>query len=175
MSDALTRQSLPVSLRRRILARDGHRCFYCGAELPAAGRGAHVDHRHPVRRGGGDEEANLAASCGACNIAKGSMTEAQFLRYVVQRSDAWRTVELLRALLAAYPEWRDVPALWLLIKLAATCGHFVFPGSVQRVIERDGLRPESDPWVQEKAEAAALVLMKLPEARWGRGRHGDGK
>ena len=102
------------------------------------------------------------------------MREDEFLIYVVQRSAAWRTVELLSAILAAYPAWRDVPAFWLLIKLAAMCGHFVFPGSVQRVIDRDGLKAESDPWVQEKREAAALVLMKPPEEGWGRGRHGDG-
>ena len=52
-------------MRAGVLARDGHRCRYCGE--PAA----HVDHVVPLARGGRDVESNLAASCAACNLAKG--------------------------------------------------------------------------------------------------------
>jgi 5-methylcytosine-specific restriction endonuclease McrA len=51
--------------RERILHRDGYTCRRCGALAQ------HVDHIHPVARGGGDHESNLRALCAACNLAKG--------------------------------------------------------------------------------------------------------
>lgn len=173
MVDDSSRQSLPISVRRRVLEAGGNRCHYCGCELPAPGRHAQVDHRKPARRGGGDEEANLAPACGSCNAAKGAMSEREFLQYVVQRSVAWRAATLLSAILAAFPEWRDMPALWLLIRLAGTGTRFSFPGVVREILAReDGDAERPDSWLQEKEEAAVLVLMKAPERGWGRGRHG---
>lgn len=116
----------------------------------------------------------MVPACGSCNAAKGAMDEDRFRAYVVQRSVAWRAATLLSAILAAFPEWRDMPALWLLIRLAGTGPRFQFPGVVRRALsraDRDADLP--DEWVEEKREAAALVLMKVPERRWGRGRHGD--
>lgn len=65
------------SKRRRVFTKlerlsvwrktNGH-CAYCGIALPA--KGWHVDHIHPVRRGGGNEIGNLNPACSTCNNFK---------------------------------------------------------------------------------------------------------
>ena len=52
-------------LRAAVLARDGHRCHWCGE--PAT----HVDHLVPVSRGGEDDPLNLVAACEHCNVTRG--------------------------------------------------------------------------------------------------------
>ena len=54
-------------VRRRVLRRDGYRCYVCGAE-----GASQVDHIIPVSRGGTDDESNLASICNACHAAKTS-------------------------------------------------------------------------------------------------------
>jgi 5-methylcytosine-specific restriction protein A len=61
------------ALRRRVLQRDGWRCYLCG------GPATEVDHLVPAHRGGTDEEANLAAICGGCHLTK-TAREAQAAR-----------------------------------------------------------------------------------------------
>lgn len=58
--------------RRNLIARDGHRCQYCGDVLPP--RELTVDHVMPRSRGGGSTWENLVAACGPCNRAKGDRT-----------------------------------------------------------------------------------------------------
>ena len=55
----------------------GGRCFYCGRRL--RDMRFHVDHRIPISRGGSNKPENLACACARCNIAKGGLTEAEFL------------------------------------------------------------------------------------------------
>jgi HNH endonuclease len=64
------RAPLPVSLRWRVLVRDGQRCVACGASA-RDGAKLEVDHIVPVCRGGGDEMSNLRTLCWACNRGKG--------------------------------------------------------------------------------------------------------
>ncbi|EOM76617.1 HNH endonuclease [Rhodococcus rhodnii] len=52
-----------------ILARDRHRCAYCGR-----GGARTVDHVHPKSRGGGETFGNLVAACAACNGRKANRT-----------------------------------------------------------------------------------------------------
>ena len=61
------RKAVSVSVRWRVLKRDGYRCRVCGA-----GEGARleVDHIVPVARGGGNEEENLRTLCRDCNRGK---------------------------------------------------------------------------------------------------------
>ncbi|MBM4116869.1 HNH endonuclease [bacterium] len=59
----LTR-SLTPALRRRILARDGHRCQALGC---GATRFLEVHHLVPRSHGGGQEEANLVTLCARCH------------------------------------------------------------------------------------------------------------
>lgn len=66
-----TRQSR--KRRANVLARDGHRCRYCGAPATIA------DHVKALALGGPDTEDAMAASCQPCNSAKGAKPLADFL------------------------------------------------------------------------------------------------
>lgn len=59
--------------RKRILARDGHRCteIVNGVRCTAT-TNLHVDHVQPKAHGGGDEDENLATRCETHNLAKGA-------------------------------------------------------------------------------------------------------
>lgn len=65
-----------------LLARDGNRCYYCGALFgePAFGRMAAltVDHRTPRVMGGTNDPKNLALACAFCNRRKGSRSAEEF-------------------------------------------------------------------------------------------------
>jgi 5-methylcytosine-specific restriction endonuclease McrA len=54
-----------------------HDCPYCGAVL---GADKHADHIHPISKGGLSSEVNMVWVCGACNLRKGSMTLAAFIK-----------------------------------------------------------------------------------------------
>jgi 5-methylcytosine-specific restriction endonuclease McrA len=60
-SSRATAKSAYRRIRLRVLARDNYVCRWCG------GVADQVDHLTPVAHGGGDQEANLVASCGLCN------------------------------------------------------------------------------------------------------------
>jgi 5-methylcytosine-specific restriction endonuclease McrA len=57
------RADVPLT-RKGVLARDGHRCAYCGA--PATS----LDHVIPRSRGGPHSWDNVVAACGRCNHTK---------------------------------------------------------------------------------------------------------
>lgn len=59
---------------KRILKRDNHICHYCGGHADS------VDHKHPVRFGGTDDESNLVASCRSCNSRKHTTAYDNFVR-----------------------------------------------------------------------------------------------
>ena len=63
----MTRRSeIKVSLRFKVLKRDGFRCVYCGG-TPDRGYELHVDHVIP---GGPATEDNLVTACWECNLGK---------------------------------------------------------------------------------------------------------
>ena len=64
------RQTLTQRVRFEILKRDNFACRYCGATAP--GVVLHVDHVHPVSRGGKNELENLVTACRDCNAGKGA-------------------------------------------------------------------------------------------------------
>ncbi len=64
------RKSMSKSLRFKVFSRDGFVCQYCGAHPPAAI--LHVDHLHPVSKGGKNDIDNLITACEACNLGKGA-------------------------------------------------------------------------------------------------------
>lgn len=55
--------------RRNILARDEHRCQYCGKRFPASQLS--IDHVIPKSRGGKSTWTNVVAACNPCNTLKG--------------------------------------------------------------------------------------------------------
>ena len=72
--------SIPPGLRRRVLARDGHRC-----RAPGCGstRFLEVHHVRPRSSGGGNEPENLVTLCAGCHQLlheMGSRTEVSFQR-----------------------------------------------------------------------------------------------
>lgn len=80
------------SERARIAARTDGRCAYCGTTL---GTAWHLDHVEPLRRdghaqSGGDDDANLRATCGPCNRLKSVFTVEEFRALVARQVDAAR-------------------------------------------------------------------------------------
>lgn len=61
---------MSLRTRIRILARDGHRCIYCGAT--SRDTRLEVDHIVPRSVGGTNDDANLITACWACNNGKGA-------------------------------------------------------------------------------------------------------
>jgi 5-methylcytosine-specific restriction endonuclease McrA len=69
----------PISRSRKlaIYERDGGKCAYCAT--PLGEREFTVDHRLPVARDGTDDPDNLACCCAACNRAKWTRTDEEFV------------------------------------------------------------------------------------------------
>lgn len=58
--------------RTEILFRWRYRCCYC--DRPAE----HLDHVHPLSRGGEDVARNIVPACADCNLSKGAKTLAEW-------------------------------------------------------------------------------------------------
>ena len=69
--DRIPRKTIRLN-RHAVLARDGHRCQYCGRRLPA--NQLSLDHVIPRSRGGMDTWENIVCACLKCNIRKGGRT-----------------------------------------------------------------------------------------------------
>lgn len=73
-----TREELPsepknsrgLTLRFKVLARDGFRCVYCGRSPVEDGVKLEIDHVVPKSKGGTDSFDNLVAACWECNQGK---------------------------------------------------------------------------------------------------------
>lgn len=59
-----------------LLCEQEAQCTYCHSML---GQEFHIDHKTPVSRGGGNDEANLQLLCGPCNISKRARTHEEYL------------------------------------------------------------------------------------------------
>lgn len=64
------RKPIMPTLRFEVLKRDGYRCQMCGATAKESR--LHVDHRHPVAKGGKNDLKNLWTLCADCNHGKGT-------------------------------------------------------------------------------------------------------
>lgn len=62
------RLPIKTSTRFKIFERDNFCCQYCGKKPPQII--LHIDHIHPVKHGGGNEDLNLITSCQDCNFGK---------------------------------------------------------------------------------------------------------
>ncbi|QNE74017.1 HNH endonuclease [Streptomyces finlayi] len=58
--------------RTEIMRRWGYRCAYCDA------RAMHLDHVHPLSKGGADKASNILPACAGCNLSKGAKTLADW-------------------------------------------------------------------------------------------------
>lgn len=62
------RKALSKKSRFEVFKRDSFTCQYCGAHPPSVI--LHVDHIHPVSKGGTNDTDNLITSCESCNLGK---------------------------------------------------------------------------------------------------------
>lgn len=86
----MKKQRIPTHLRRQVLARDGHHCVYCDEDL--TDQEVHLDHIIPESQGGLTSFDNLQVTCRRCNIAKGVLSESEFVNRLRQRAQniLWR-------------------------------------------------------------------------------------
>jgi 5-methylcytosine-specific restriction endonuclease McrA len=75
---------IPLNLRRRIIERDGYYCVYCDEDLRDAE--IHMDHVIPESKGGPTTYDNLQVTCRKCNLAKGVLTESEFMNRLRTRA-----------------------------------------------------------------------------------------
>jgi 5-methylcytosine-specific restriction endonuclease McrA len=78
--------------RTDALTKQGGLCAYCRTPLTAAT--ATADHVVSRKRYGQDRRANIKACCQNCNLAKGSMGEAEFLK-IIKSGEAGNTRQLM--------------------------------------------------------------------------------
>ena len=62
--------ALSKKIRFEVFKRDGFTCQYCGKKPPDVI--LHVDHIHPISKGGTNDLINLVTSCADCNLGKGA-------------------------------------------------------------------------------------------------------
>jgi hypothetical protein len=67
---ASQREPISKQLRFEVFLRDSFTCQYCGRSAPDVV--LHVEHKHPVSRGGKNDIGNLVTACSACNLGKGA-------------------------------------------------------------------------------------------------------
>lgn len=67
-NQASKRKSISKKVRFEVFKRDSFICQYCGQSAPDVV--LHLDHIHPVSKGGDNEIMNLVTSCQACNSGK---------------------------------------------------------------------------------------------------------
>jgi 5-methylcytosine-specific restriction endonuclease McrA len=105
--DVRGRQRRSSSKRNRILARDRHRCQYCGTKGTVFD--LTIDHIVPVSRGGTTSPENLVAACFACNQRKGDRTPEE-ARMPLLKNPAALVYGIDRQILCheaeSRPEWR---------------------------------------------------------------------
>ena len=86
--------------RRGVLARDAHRCQYCGRRADS------IDHVRPRSRGGAHSWDNVVAACRRCNTRKRDqlLSETGMRLYRTPRPPTWTTLIRLST--------DDVPDHW---------------------------------------------------------------
>jgi hypothetical protein len=67
--------TLRASDIRVLFAAQNGCCAYCGCLLPPT---FHIEHKVPLARGGRSDPENICLACPACNLAKGTKTDAEF-------------------------------------------------------------------------------------------------
>jgi len=78
------KERIPLNLRRRVIERDGKWCVYCDEDL--SDKEIHMDHVIAESKGGETTYNNLQVTCRKCNLAKGSLTESEFVQRLRTRA-----------------------------------------------------------------------------------------
>ena len=101
---------MSAPLRRRVYARDGKVCRYCGATSGPF----QIDHVRPVSREGSSDLSNLVVACRACNRAKGAkLLTAEVLYYMpdhpkLLQTYLWQTLDMA----PKYPRLQQFLEFW---------------------------------------------------------------
>ena len=66
----MARQTIPVSIERRVRAEAHNRCGYCLSPQHLVMARLEIEHIIPLAQGGTDEETNLWLACPLCNSHK---------------------------------------------------------------------------------------------------------
>lgn len=94
--------------RKNVFIRDGHRCQYCGKELPS--NELTIDHVLPRSKGGHFKWENVVSSCLGCNAQKSDRTPEEarmpLLRRPVQL-DQWQYIDKHIKHIGQVEEWSD--------------------------------------------------------------------
>lgn len=80
----MAKARIPFNVRRIVIERDGPRCVYCDEDLTNAE--IHLDHVIPESQGGPTTVSNLQVTCRKCNLAKGVLTESDFMNQLRRRA-----------------------------------------------------------------------------------------
>lgn len=67
------------SVEAKLLARDGHTCFYCQADFSAETPPT-LEHILSITHGGTNNLANLCLACEPCNVAAGNLPIVEKLK-----------------------------------------------------------------------------------------------
>lgn len=94
-------------LRRKVLARDSHRCVYCGSTGDLT-----LDHIKPRSQGGGDEPTNLLTSCSPCNNRKKNAGVKEFAAVVGGPEKYAEVMENIKRQRSTPPPWVGRPKVW---------------------------------------------------------------
>lgn len=73
----MAKERIPTHIRRQVIERDGYHCVYCDEDLRNSE--IHLDHVIPESQGGPTTYDNLQVTCRKCNLAKGILTESEFM------------------------------------------------------------------------------------------------
>jgi len=84
VNNGMAKERIPLHLRRRVIERDGYRCVYCDDDL--LGGEVHIDHVVAEAAGGPTTYDNLQVTCRKCNLAKGTLTEGEFVDRLRRRA-----------------------------------------------------------------------------------------
>lgn len=66
------REKIRADLRGWVIERDGAECYLCGKQCDETE--IHIDHVHPVSKGGDNHPLNLRVTCAPCNLKKSNHT-----------------------------------------------------------------------------------------------------
>lgn len=80
----MKKDRIPLNLRKRVIERDGYHCVYCDEDLTNAE--IHMDHMIAESQGGPTTYDNLQVTCRKCNLAKGVLTESEFVERLRTRA-----------------------------------------------------------------------------------------
>lgn len=158
----MARKAISKTLRFEVFKRDCFKCQYCGAEAPKAV--LHVDHIHPVAKGGTNDILNLITSCSDCNSGKGARTLSDDSAVAKQRAQIEELQER-REQMEMMLKWREASRAMGEDEVEAVKAHFssVIPGWH---IRSDGATKKLKAYLRQHSMASVLDAIDVAAERY---------